>query len=174
MGHFISEKEAERRTGLELISDRKQIFVDRIRGVIGNVRQGQREMEHKYPEHKLIRLAAIKYFLSRGYDVYRFGITVFGTGTCLDFAIFRADRIKFVECLTWTWVYGPNIRKKKRIEKYAPLIFVVEDKSSIKFDSRREMLAYADRVRKLAQKNAVYWCNPRKARLCKCRPGRSD
>lgn len=174
MASYINKREAIRRTGLELISDTELYFYNRISGNLENVRETQRNMEKKYPTHRLIRLAAINYFLSKGYDIYRYGITVFGVGTCPDFAIFKKNQIIFVECLTLAWTEGPDIRKKRRVEKYAPLIFAVDDASSAEFDSSNEKIHYSKRIRRIAEKNSVYWFNSNNGKLRKCRVTRKN
>ena len=154
----ITLKEARRRSGLDLISDKGLSFYDPLFGS-GEVRDGQKKMERWYGRHDVIRESATKYFLERDYDVYPRGITVDGIGTCPDFAFFRKRKLTFVECLTEGWVYRWNTLKKRRVEKFAPIVFVVEDKPSDEFTKPYQKRDYFNRVRRLATKCDVFWCN---------------
>ncbi len=156
----ITLKEARRRTGLDLISDKDLPYYDPLFGS-GSVRDGQRRMERRYRRHEAVRECATRFFLNKGYDVYPRGITVNGTGTCPDFAFFQRRRITFVECLTAGWVYRWNTQKKRRVEEFAPIIFVVEEPSTVEFEKSYRKRDYLNRVRRLASHCGVFWCNPK-------------
>jgi hypothetical protein len=150
--------EARKRTGLDLLSD------DAIpwswRPDSGSVRARQRDMESRYPVHKHLRRIALRYFRSRNWELYPRGVAVHGTATCLDFAILRHRRIIFVECLTEHFVYQDTIQKKRGVEGVAEIRFVVEDKSRRQFTTIQDHRDYLKRVRWLAARCVVYWCNP--------------
>ena len=164
----IALREACRRTKLDLISEKWLFCNDPIRGIT-NISENQKRMEARYPRHREIRKGAIRYFLSKGYDVYPRGITVNFSGTCPDLATFRANQIVFIECLTSSWTNRYNITRKRKIEKYGPLAFIIEEKPQKEFETVREGTEYIRRVRTIAKKNSVYWFNPIKKSLRKCR-----
>ena len=157
---IITLKEARRRSGLDLISDKNLPFYNPIFG-LGRVRDGQKRMERRYKRHDAVRESATSFFLSKGYDVYPKGITVNGTGTCPDFAYFRRSQIIFVECLTEGWVYRWNTVKKRRVEQFAPIIFVVEKPSTVKFQKSYGRRDYFERILRLAAECKVFWCDPK-------------
>jgi hypothetical protein len=165
----ITLKEARRRTKLDLISDKGLFCNDPIRGIT-DISKSQKQMEARYPRHKLIREGAIRYFLAKGHDVYPRGITVNFSGTCPDFAIFNSNQIIFVECLTAAWTNRYIIARKRRIEKFAPLIFIIEDKPKAEFEKAREKIRLKTRVKNIGKRTRVYWFNPKTENLRKCRP----
>ncbi|HUI28829.1 MAG TPA: hypothetical protein VLX91_01340 [Candidatus Acidoferrales bacterium] len=157
-------KEARIRTGFDLLSDDELSYWSWSTGS-GSVREGQRSMERKYPLHRLIRRTALKYFKQHKWDIYPRGITVNGTGTCPDFAIFNQRKIIFIECLTERFVETSNVKKKRGVEKFAEIRFVVEEKPKNEFDSKRDFDGYINRVKRLARKCVVYWCNAKNRQI---------
>lgn len=151
--------EARRRSGLDLLSDKDMPIVDPIRGY-SNPRDGQRYMEKRYPRHRIIRQTALRYFLRNYSDVYRRGVGVNGSSTCLDFAFFKRNQLTFVECLTEHNVALETIKKKRRVQKFALLYFVVEDKPKSEFETRGRYSGYLRRIERLAKRSTVFWCDP--------------
>ena len=156
---IITLKEVRRRSKLDILSDKELPFYDPYFGG-GTVRSGQKRMENKYQRHEVVRRLATEYLLMKGYDVYPKGVTVNGAGTCPDLAFFRGKHIIFVECLTEGWVYHFNTLKKRRIERFAPIVFFIENKPLDEFNNRYKYRRYLERVRRLAAKCSVWWCNP--------------
>jgi hypothetical protein len=156
---IINLKEARRRTKLNLLPDKDLPYWDPITGP-GTARNGQRKMEQRNPRHRQIREAAINYFLRRGFDVYPRGVTVNGTGTCPDSAIFRGGRIIFVECLNEHRVYQDFVNKKRRIEEYPPIMFIVERKPPEEFRLPHQRISYQKRISRVASRNTVYSYDP--------------
>lgn len=105
----ITLQEAKKRTGFELLNDTQIHFFDYDLGRSGTVSQGQNEMARKYPLHGKMIDAGKKYFAERGYEIYPRGVTVNGVGACPDFALFKGNKIYFVECLTAVWADRRNI-----------------------------------------------------------------
>lgn len=155
----ITLKEARKRSRLDLISDKDLPFDNPIYG-FGTVRAGEKEMEKRYGRHDVVRIYAMDYFLDQGFDVYPRGVTVNGIGTCPDFAIFRRNKIIFIEILTEGWVYHWNTLKKRRVEEYAPIYFVLEDPAIIKFRKSYEKRDYINRIQRLASYCRVFLCDP--------------
>jgi hypothetical protein len=160
----VTLKEARKRTGLDLVSDRDLPIWDELRGS-GSVRNSQRDMERRYPRHREIRTNAMQYFLNEGFELYPRGITVNGTGTCPDFAIFRGKKIKFIECLTESWVNAEMIKRKSQVEPFAPIAFVIEDKPKEEFQTPKDRLDYQRRIKILSKRATFYLYNPLTKRI---------
>lgn len=165
---IVTLREARRRTKLDLVSEKGLLCNDLIRGIT-DISKNQKQMEAKYPRHKEIREGAIRYFLSKGYDVYPRGITVNFSGVCPDFAIFHSNQIIFVECLTAAWTNRHTVARKKKIVKFAPLIFIIEDKPIGELEEAREKIRLKSRVKNIAKRNSVYWFNPKMNNLRRAR-----
>lgn len=152
-------RELRRMSTLGILSDKDMPIWDPIRG-LPNAQAGQRFMERRYPRHRIIRQSALKYFRNKYKYVYPRGIGVQGTGTCLDFAFLRGNQLVFVECLTEYSIDSDTIRKKRAVEKYAPLYFIVEDKPKSEFDTPKRRMQYLRYVFHLSRHFIVFWCNP--------------
>lgn len=161
-------KEARRRTGFYLRSDAELPYYDQRTGS-GTAREGQEAMERKYPRHRIIRRAALRFFSSLNVEIYPRGATVDGTGTCPDFFIMRGNELIFIECLTEHKVEADYIKKKRQVERFAPIHFVVEAKPTNEFNSKKDILGYLNRVRRLARVCKVYWCNPLNKKIWRVR-----
>lgn len=163
----ITLREARRRTRLDLKSDLDTLHY--TYSGLESDREGQRRMERNYPAHGIVRRAAIAHFLKRSLDVYPQGLTVDGARTGLDFAIFRDGRIIFVECLTAHAIHHTIVSKKRRIVKYAPLIFVIEARPRVQFETPTEWLRFRKRVARIAQRHETYLCSSTTRKLRRVR-----
>lgn len=154
----ITLKEARKRSNLDLISDKDIGYYDH-RGVPTNVRESQKETEKRYPAHKYLREHSIKYFLAKEHDVYPRGIAIRNIYASPDYAIFKKEKLIFVECLTAHMVRTENTVKKRKVEPYAEIIFVVEDPSIVNFVKSYHKRDYIERIRCLKNKCKVFCCN---------------
>lgn len=146
----ITLHQLQRRTRYELISDGAALCIDRVHGPL-TVRRAERMTERRYPTHRRLRQAAIRYFQNKGWDVVPHGLGVWGAnGAMADLAIARRNRMVLVECLTRGWVNYVNAQKKRRLEKFFPLWFVVEDPA---FEPE---FSYTRRVERLAKRSCVF------------------
>ncbi len=146
----ITLSQLQKRTKHQLLSDQEALCNDRILGPT-TVRRAERTRELRYPLHGRLRRAAIRYFLGKGWDVLPHGVGVWGAnGALADFAIVKKRRIVLVECLTPDWVTYQNAAKKRRLEKFFPLWFVVEHPAV-----NRDAL-YKRRCERLVSKSRVF------------------
>jgi hypothetical protein len=122
----ITLQEARRRSGLDLLNDGQVFFADYLLGRSGTVAEGQKMMARMYPLHGEIVDAGKRFFASRGFDIYPRGLTVNGAGTCPDFAIFKQNRVTFVECLTAGWSDWRNLKRKSKLARHGQIAFIVE------------------------------------------------
>ena len=166
MKRTISLKEARLRSKLPLVSDKDLPYFDSRIG-FNSVRDGQKRMESRYINHRLLRECATKHFFEKGLEVYPRGIAVDGSGTCLDFAFFKKNQIIFVECLTAHWVRKSNTMKKCKVEDHAPLIFIVEDPTIVEFSKAYGKRNYQSRLKRLALNSKVFLCNHKSGEIKK-------
>ena len=146
----ITLHQLQKRTKHELISDEAACCMDPIMGPT-TVRRAERTREARYPIHRRLRRAAIRYFLDEGWDVVPHGIGVWGARKAMaDLAIAKERRIVFVECLTQGWVYYQNAQSKRRLEAFFRLWFVIEDPAIAGGTS------YRHRAERLARKSRVF------------------
>ncbi len=144
----------QKRTRYELLSDEQALCMDHVLGIT-TVRQAERSRERRYPLHRQLREAAMRYFKDNAWDVVPHGIGVWGAKKAMaDFAIAKGRKIVLVECLTPSWVYYQNAKNKKRLERFFPLWFVLED-PAVSGD-----INYRHRVERLARKNRVFLWAP--------------
>jgi hypothetical protein len=115
----------QRRTRHPLVSDTDAWIIHHRLGPI-TCREAERETESRYPTHRWLRESAEDHFLSRGWDVVPHGVGVDGTSALADLMIRKAKKIVFVECLTQNWVRFPNAQRKRQLERYFPVWFVIE------------------------------------------------
>lgn len=145
----ITFAQLQKRTKHPLLSDEDACCRDRILGPT-TVRRAERAKEARYPLHRQLRWAAVRYFLSKGWDVVPHGVGVWGVKKALaDLAIAKGKRIVLVECLTPFWVTYRNAEKKRRLEQFFPLWFCIEhpDASSDRlYKKRADRLALRSRV----------------------------
>jgi hypothetical protein len=150
----ITISELRKRTKHPLISD-----MDACCNVYGmglmTCREAERATEKRYPIHRRLRWAAKMYFLDRGWDVVPHGVGVEGTMAMSDLVIIKKARIVFVECLTSHWVRFLNAQRKRQLESYYPLWFVIED-PAIAGDA-----SYRGRVERLVKRSRVYFWSQR-------------
>lgn len=147
---IITLHQLRERTKHELISDDEACCMDPVLGPT-TVRNAERAKETRYPLHRQLRQAAVRHFQDKGWDVVPHGIGVWGAKKAMaDLAIAKRRRIVLVECLTPAWVYYRNAASKKRLEKFFPLWFVVEDPVTSGDAS------YKHRVERLARRNRVF------------------
>lgn len=156
---FLTLKEARKRTKLDLISDRNIYHRDYFRGLV-QVRRSQMETERRYPRHKEIRESAIKFFAARKYEIYPHGIAIDGIYACPDFAIFRGNRIIFVECLTADWVNFRTVRDKEKVRDFVPIVFITENKPRNEFRLGNEYYNFNRRLQRLAHTCILYAFDP--------------
>lgn len=146
----ITLNQLQKRTKHQLLSDEEAFCMSQTYGPI-TVRDAERKMEARYPLHRRLRRASIRHFLDTGWDVMPYGVGVWGVKKAMaDLAIAKGKRIILVECLTPGWVYRWNVARKKRLQKFFPLWFVIED-PAIGSDT-----SYKQRVERLALKSRVY------------------
>ncbi len=146
----VTFQQLQKRTRHELISDEAAYCMDRVFGAI-TVRRAERMTERRYPTHRRLRLAAVRYFQNAGWDVVPHGLGVWGARAAMaDLALSRRNRIVLVECLTRAWVTYSNAQKKRRLEKFFPLWFVVENPAA------EPDVSYTRRVERLARRNRVF------------------
>jgi hypothetical protein len=157
---LITLPQLQKRTRHELISDEEALCLDPYRG-LQTVRRAERAMEARYPIHRYLRRAAVWHFRNTGWDVLPHGVGVRGTGRAMaDLAISKGRRIVFVECLTRSWVNYSNAQRKRHLEIFFPLWFVIEDPvgdSDIAYRRRAERLAARSRV--------LFWSHGRALRV---------
>lgn len=151
----ITLNQLQKRTRHELFSDEAALCMDSRLGPT-TVRRAERAMEARNPMHRYMRYAAIKYFRNEGWDVLPHGIGVWGAKSAMaDLAIAKGEKIILVECLTPGWVYYQNIQGKRRLEKFFPVWFVVEDPARSSSDAY-----YGRRVERLRKRCRVFlWSN---------------
>ena len=118
-------------------------------------RKAERATEKRYPIHRRMRFAARKHFLNQGWDVVPHGVGVEGTMAMSDLVIAKRRRIVFIECLTPHWVTFVNAQRKRQLERYYPLWFVIED-PAIADDA-----SYRGRVERLVKRSRVYFWSQR-------------
>jgi hypothetical protein len=139
----------QKRTKHELISD-DQALCNHILGPM-TVRKAERLTERRYRTHRQLRLAAQKYFLRQGWDVVPHGVGVWGAKKAIsDMAIAKGRRIVLVECTTQGSVYFTITQRKRRLERFFPLWFVIEDPA---VDGDR---SYRSRAGRLAKRSRVF------------------
>jgi len=157
----ITLQEARRRSGLDLLNDGQVFFADYLLGRSGTVAEGQKMMARMYPLHGEIVDAGKRFFASRGFDIYPRGLTVNGAGTCPDFAIFKQNRVTFVECLTAAWASWRTFTRKARLANYGGLVFIVEhpEFADLTNAERKRMIG---RLRALSKIHQVYLYHPAK------------
>jgi len=115
------------------------------------VRNAERTKEARYPLHRRLRQAAVRYFRDKEWNVVPHGVGVWGAKKAMaDLAIAKRRQIVLVECLTPAWVYYRNAASKKRLEKFFPLWFVIEDPATDGDAS------YKQRVERLRRRNRVF------------------
>ena len=147
----ISLRQLHRRTRHELISDELAFCADPILGPT-TVRHAERTREARYPNHRRLRQAAVRHFQEKGWDVVPHGVGVWGAKAVMaDLVISKGKKIVFVECLTKSWVTYHNTQKKRRLEAFFPLWFVVEDPAA-DFE-----FSYSGRVERLARRSRVFF-----------------
>jgi hypothetical protein len=146
----ITLHQLQGRTRHELISDEAAYCISRVFGAI-TVRRAERMTERRYPTHRRLRRAATQYFQNKGWDVLPHGLGVWGARAAMaDLAIARGNKIVLVECLTRGWVNYANAEKKRRLEKFFPLWFVIEDPAV------GPETSYTRRVERLAKRSRVF------------------
>ena len=149
MARTITLAQLQRKTEHELISDQYALCMDGLLGPT-TVRRAERNRERRYPLHGRLRRASVRHFLQQGWDVVPHGVGVWGAnGAFADLAITRERRIVLVECLTPSWVTRENAAKKKRLERFFPVWFVIEHPSvsgDEMYRRRAENLAARSRV----------------------------
>jgi hypothetical protein len=146
---LITLRQLQKRTKHPLISDMEACCNVFGMGLM-TCREAERATEKRYPGHRQLRLAAKKYFLNQGWEVVPHGVGVNGTMAMSDLVIAKQRRIIFVECLTPHWVSFLNAQRKRRLERYHPLWFVIED-PAIGGDR-----SYRDRAGRLAKRSRVF------------------
>ena len=99
----------------------------------------------------------MRYFKDHAWDVVPHGIGVRGAKKAMaDFVIAKGRKLVLIECLTPSWVYYENAKNKKRLERFFPLWFVLED-PAVSGD-----IDYRQRAERLARKNRVFfWASGR-------------
>jgi hypothetical protein len=161
----------------QLRSDLSIWFYDHFGG-LSCVRHAERRTERKYPTHRILRHASVKYFSGKGFHIYPNGIGPIGCRTCADLAIIPQNSnykqhatITFVECLTAHFFDRETIKEKRQLEEFGRLFFVVEYRPKSAFASTRDWQRFKDRAKRLAACNQVYWCrcNENSGRLRKVR-----
>lgn len=162
---LITLTKLRKRTRHQLLSDEEACCMDRVLGPT-TVRRAERAREARYPMHRQLRRAAVRYFLDKGWDVVPHGVGVWGAnGALADLAIATGRRIVLVECLTPSWVTYRNAEKKRRMEKFFPLWFVVEHPDigcDALYKKRVERLVSRSRVFAWSKKRSLTcgWCGP--------------
>ncbi len=147
----ITLTQLQKRTRHEFLSDEAACCNDPVLGPI-TVRRAERAREVRNPVHRRLRQAALRYFRDQGWDVVPHGVGVWGAKKAMaDLAIAKGKRIVLVECQTRPWVYYQNAQKKRRLEKYFPLWFVIEDPAT---DSDA---CYGRRVERLVRRSRVFF-----------------
>lgn len=159
----ITFAQLQKRTGHELLSDAHAPCMTSSGPM--NVRMAERATEARYPTHRWLRVGAMEHFERIGWDVHRHGVGVWGAKRVLaDFAIARGPRIVLVECLTASWTYFQNVQRKRRLEKYFPVWFVIEDPDGDDAD-------YAERVQRLRNRCPIFvWSKARGVRRLRALP----
>lgn len=131
-------------TALDLVSAREAIASDG---------RSYHEMEQtsESPSHRSAREKAIAFLLSRGYRVFAEGIGVKGTYTLADFIAIRPDeqRVVFVEVLSDTGLQAETVARKRALQQFGELCFVVfKGKESLRSEAAEELksslTAFAD------------------------------
>lgn len=140
--------------------------MDRVLGPVA-VRTAERRMEARYPLHRQLRWAASRYFQDNGWDVVPHGVGVWRAKKVLaDLAIAKGSRIVLVECLTPDWVFHGNAKKKRRLEQFFPLWFVIADPAA------HGERTYKKRVERLARNSKVFlWSKGRTLTRHTSKPG---
>lgn len=156
MSRTITLAQLQMKTEHELISDQRALCMDALLGPV-TVRRAERNRERRYPLHGQLRRASVRYFLEQGWDVVPHGVGVWGAnGVLADLAITKGRRIVLVECLTPSWVTRENAAKKRRLEKFFPVWFVIEH-PAVSGDGM-----YRRRAEGLAARSRVFvWSNNR-------------
>jgi len=156
----ITLNQLQKRTKYELMSDDEACCMDRVLGPT-TVRKAERAKEARYPLHKRLRHAAVRYFQDDGWVVVPHGVGVWGAKKAMaDLAIAKGRKIVLVECLTPGWVYYSNTASKKSLEKFFPLWFVIEDPTT------SGEASYKQRAERLARRNRVFvWSKGRSLTL---------
>jgi hypothetical protein len=149
----ITINELRKRTKHPLISDMHACCNVFGMGLM-TCREAERATEKRYPIHRRLRWAAKRYFLTQGWDVVPHGVGVEGTMAMSDLVIIKMRRIVFVECLTSHWVRFLNAQRKRQLERYYPVWFVIEDPAKVGDRS------YKSRAGRLAKRSRVFvWSN---------------
>ena len=149
----ISFGQLQKRTNYDLLSDAHALCMTASGPM--SVRMAERATEARSPAHRHLRFAAMRHFEAKGWDVHRYGVGVWGAKRVLaDFAIARGQKIVLVECLTGWWVTYQNVQRKRRLEKYFPVWFVLEEPD--------DDADYEERVKRLRNRCPIFvWSKTR-------------
>jgi hypothetical protein len=102
------------------------------------------EQASESPSHRSAREKAIAFFLSRGYRVFSEGVGVKGIYTLADFIAIRPDeqRVVFVEVLSDTGLQAETVARKRGLQAFGELCFVVfRGKESLRNEAAEELKA---------------------------------
>ena len=162
----ITLRQLQKRTSHELLSDARALCITASGPM--TVRMAERATESRYPTHRHLRFAAMKHFEQNGWDVLRHGVGVWGAnGVLADFAIAKRKKIVLIECLTAGWTDYRNVQRKRRLGRYFPVWFVLEDPDGD--DSE-----YEERVQRLRNRFTIFvWSKARGVRRLRPSPARS-
>src|SRR2546428_235373 len=82
MARTITLAQLQKRTKHELLSDERALCIDPFMGIT-SVRNAERTREVRYPLHRNLRRASVRYFLNQGWDVVPHGVGVWGVNGAL-------------------------------------------------------------------------------------------
>lgn len=108
----------------------------------------------------------VQYFLDHGWSVYPKDVgpdrEVF---MMADLLIVRGRRQAFVECLTGASLSKEKVEDKRQIERYAILMFVLEDEPREAFETAAKWQAHRRLLAWVARKNRTYLWSPSNQRI---------